>query len=97
MNIKGNIFPDLKRYDYLRFDFGILKNNELSCVCEFQGKQHYQPIDYFGGEEGLIDTQERDQMKVDYVTKNNIPLIVIPYWDFDNIEEILDKELSQFN
>jgi hypothetical protein len=33
-------------------------------------------------------------MKRDYCKKNNIKLIEIPYWDFDNIEEILDKELK---
>ena len=36
----------------LRFDFAIFNNdNQLFCLIEFQGEQHYKPKDLFGGEE----------------------------------------------
>lgn len=34
-----------------------------------------------------------DKKKDDYCKQNNIPLLRIPYWEFDNIENILSKEL----
>ena len=36
-------------------------------------------------------TEER---KTQYCKENNIKLIRIPYWEFDNIEEILNRELE---
>ena len=32
--------------------------------------------------------------KTQYCNDNNIKLIRIPYWDFNNIEKILKKELK---
>ena len=50
-------------------------------------------LDYFGGLDGFIDTKIRDTIKTIYCKENNIKLIRIPYWDFDKIEEILEREL----
>ena len=38
---------------------------------------------------------KHDKIKDDYAKKNNWNLIRIPYWDFDNIEEILYKNIIQ--
>jgi len=32
--------------------------------------------------------------RYDYCKQNSIKLIRIPYWDFKNIEEILERELN---
>lgn len=80
----------------LRFDFAIVNQiNTPLCLIEFDGKQHFEPIDYFGGEKAFKLNQKRDKIKTDYCLTNNIPLIRIPYWDFDRIEEILDGGLSK--
>lgn len=41
--IQEYTFPDLKsdKGYYLRFDFAIFKNNQLNCLIEFDGRQHY--------------------------------------------------------
>lgn len=54
----------------------------------------YKAVDYFGGEEALKSTQSRDKIKTNYCKEHSIKLIRIPYWEFDNIEEILNKELE---
>lgn len=79
-------FPDLfgKKFP-LRYDFGIYKNNCLLCLIEYNGEQHYRPIDIFGGEEGFKIRQEYDRLKANYCKDHNIPLIVIPYTDYDNL------------
>jgi hypothetical protein len=74
----------------LSYDFYLPSYN--LCI-EYQGIQHYEPIQYFGGEEQFKNQQEHDRRKNEYAKTNNIKLLEIPYWEFDNIEEILKKEL----
>lgn len=74
----------------LSYDFYIPKFD--TCI-EFNGIQHYEVIDYFGGKKQFIIQQEHDKRKRDYCNTNNIKLLEIPYWDFDNVEDILNKEL----
>jgi hypothetical protein len=50
-------------------------------------------VKFFRGENFGIQ-QKIDQIKREYCKNNNIKLLEIPYWDFDKIEEILNKELS---
>ena len=72
---------------YLKFDFAIFENNNnLKCLIEYQGKQHYEPIEHFGGEEQFIKQQFYDNKKRSFCKQNNIGLIEIPYWDFDKID-----------
>ena len=75
----------------LSYDFYIPNNN---VVIEFQGKQHFEPIEYFGGKEYFDIQQEHDRRKRQYAKDHSIKLLEIAYWDFDNIEEILSRELG---
>ena len=84
-------FNDCRSKNKLPFDFYIPSKN---IAIEYDGRQHYEIIDYFDGLDGFIDTKVRDTIKTVYCKENNIKLIRIPYWDFDNIEEILEKELE---
>ena len=83
-------FNNCKSKHKLPFDFYI---PNLNIAIEYDGRQHYEIIDYFDGLDGFIDTKVRDTIKTVYCKENNIKLIRIPYWDFDNIEKILEKEL----
>lgn len=79
---KEKTFDDLLGNDQktkLRFDFAIYENNELLFLIEFQGKQHFEPVDFFGGEERFLLQKEYDKKKEDYCLKNKIPLIIIRY------------------
>ena len=77
----------------LRFDFVIFnKLNELLFLLEYDGEFHYKKI-YDGHDfEGQV---YRDNLKNEYCKQNNIDLLRIPYWEFDNIEEILTNKLMQ--
>lgn len=88
------IYVPQKRFDdcydksTLPFDF-YLPNCNI-CI-EYQGKQHYEPIEYFGGEKSLLYIQSHDKIKQDYCAEKNIQLICIPYWE--NTDEYLNKNL----
>jgi len=51
----------------------------LKTAIEYQGIQHYHPIDFFGGEEALALRQELDQRKKELCQKNGIRLIEWSY------------------
>ena len=89
--IKQYRFEDCKFKQCLPFDFYLPKYN---CCIEYDGRQHFEIVDYFGGLDGFIDTKIRDTIKNEYCKKNNIKLIRIPHWDYDKIEEILELELE---
>ena len=68
------------------FDFAIFDdNNQLIKLIEFDGEQHFQAVDFFGGEERFQLQQERDKKKNKWCEKNNIKLQRIPYQDYDKI------------
>lgn len=72
-------------------DFFIESKN---LVIEYNGIQHYQPIQLFGGEKRFKEQQERDMALRQYCKEHKIKLIEIPYTDYDNIETILKKALK---
>lgn len=63
----------------LRFDFALLKDNQVFHLIEFDGGQHYKPVKYFGGEEQFNKQHTRDILKDEYCKQNNIPLTRIKY------------------
>lgn len=70
----------------LPFDFYLL--DKKICI-EFHGIQHYEPIEWFGGEKMFKSQQKRDKIKMEYCKNNKILLVVIKY--NENIEEMLLK------
>lgn len=90
--IEQHRFKDCKYKNTLAFDFYL---PDYNCCIEYDGRQHYYISEYFGGQNGFIDTKIRDTIKNIYCDKNNIRLVRIPYWEFNNIEDILAKEINQ--
>ena len=64
----------------LRYDFAIFKDNVLQYLIEFDGAQHYTPIDHFGGMKEFKVRQLYDAKKNKLAFERNIPLIRIPYY-----------------
>jgi very-short-patch-repair endonuclease len=87
-----HIFKGLKDVRNLRCDFYI---ESLNLVIEFNGRQHYEPVNAFGGEESLKEVQRRDKMKEDYFLKNKINFEVISFKD--DIKVKLDHIVSKYN
>lgn len=75
--ISQKTFDDCKDKYMLRFDFYL---PEYNVAIEYQGKQHYEPIDYFGGQESFDSSVRRDKIKREYCIQNGILLLEIPYF-----------------
>lgn len=73
-----------------RFDFYI---KDINTVIEYDGKQHFEPINVFGGIKRYKQQKEVDSFKDNYCIKNNIRLIRIGYYEYDKIDENYIKKL----
>ena len=88
--IFDNLLGDAKP---LRFDFALLTEEKKPYVLiEFQGQQHYKPVEYFGGQERFEQQVRYDNKKREYCKKNNLTLIEFPYtMEPEKIKETIDK------
>lgn len=98
LHLSNLSFEPQKRFDTCRykktlpFDFYI---ND-SFLVEYDGEQHFMPNDYFGGDEGFKLRQLRDNIKTKWAKDNGIPLVRIPYTEFDNIEQIIKDSVERY-
>lgn len=47
----------------------------FNIAIECQGKQHFEPIDFFGGEENFLKQKERDKEKLEECKQHGIKMI----------------------
>lgn len=80
-------FDDCRDILPLPFDFYLPNYN--TCI-EYQGEQHYRPIEHFGGDDAFIIRKMHDKIKLEYCQQHKINLIVIPY------NKIIEEELNNF-
>ena len=69
----------------------------LKIAIEYQGQQHFYPVDYFGGKEHFDSQQKRDELKLKLSKENNVSLIYINYYDDitpDFIKTKIEEALS---
>lgn len=81
----------------LYFDFEINFNNS-SFLIEFQGIQHYEPTEYFGGQTAFERQVQNDNIKKEYCKNHNLNLLIIPYWDIDKINlQYIKEKINEYN
>jgi len=84
-------FKDCLFINRLIFDFFIPDKN--TCI-EFDGRQHFEPIEFFGGKKEFENIKIRDGIKNKYCLDNGINMIRISYEDINIIDIILNKKLK---
>jgi hypothetical protein len=84
--IHQKCFDNCKNLKPLPFDFYI---ESINCCIEFDGEQHKEAVDYFGGVESFEKRKKNDRIKNKYCKNNNIYLLRIKYEDMEFIEDIL--------
>ena len=90
--IREKTFDDCVNSRKLRFDFYLPKYN--MCI-EFDGRHHFGPVSYFGGEKTYKIMIKTDIIKNKYCESNNIRLVRIPYFKLKEIKVILQKEIIE--
>lgn len=86
-------FTECKNIFELPFDFYI---PSMRACIEFDGIQHFTPLEYFGGLKTYEKLKINDKIKSDYCEDHYINLIRIRYDQIDNIPKILYENLKTF-
>lgn len=90
--------PSLRLTNVLKIDFMIYVNGEMRAV-ELNGKQHYvqanRSKDMELNRRNFELYQERDKIKVVWCAERGISLLVIPYWDFKRIPELIERFIKE--
>lgn len=69
---------------------------KLNIGIEYQGLQHYEPIDFFGGIEAFLKSEERDLRKKELSIKNNCYLIYVRKdYDFEDLFNEIDMAIAE--
>ena len=61
----------------------------LAIAIEYQGRQHYESIPFFGGDEALAANRARDQRKADLCRQHGVRMIYFRY------DEMITRELVE--
>lgn len=83
---RQKVYDGCKNVLCLPFDFYIPSLN--TCI-EYDGVQHFESVKYFGGLQTFKRQKMLDKIKTEYCLENNIQLLRIPYYEYDNINNIL--------
>lgn len=92
-------FHDCRNKRELPFDCAVLDSSDQSPILliEYDGKQHFEPVDFFGGQQAFEYRQRNDRIKDRYCKDHGIPLLRISYKQFDQIEQLVTDKLYELN
>ncbi len=88
--VKQKTYDDCRNKILLRFDFYLPNYNML---IEFDGKQHFVPIEHLGGDAEFEYRKQNDKIKSEFAENNNIDLLRISYKEINNISTLLKNKL----
>jgi hypothetical protein len=99
-NLVKKVFPvdEVQRHyrpdwlDRLELDIFV---HELNLGIEYQGQQHFEAVEHWGGEEALKRGKERDEKKRQLCQQNNVSLIYF-YYNETLTEEIVKRRLKKY-
>lgn len=74
--------------------------DDFNVAVEYDGEGHYYPLRFRGLDDkkaltSFHSTQKHDRMKDIYCCNHNIPLIRIPYYKYEDLEDFLFDQLIQ--
>lgn len=80
----------------LKFDFAIFNNEQLVCLIEYDGLQHFLPYGW-NTPDKLEEIKHRDQIKTEYCKLHHIPLLRLNFLahSAENIKNIIIKFLQE--
>lgn len=88
----GKKFPECRFKQPLPFDFYL---PDLNLCIEYDGRLHYYAVQRFGGKSKLLYTQNNDAIKTKFCEDQGIDLLRIPFFEYPNVEWILEQKLGK--
>lgn len=76
----------------LRSDFYL---PEYQAYIEYDGHQHFYPIEFWGGRKAFEKQKRNDAIKNKYFEFLGFPYLRIPYWNYDRVEEIVAEFIEE--
>lgn len=69
---------------------------DYNICIEYNGEQHYNNLrnNFRCGVEYI---QNNDKIKLKYCKENNVKLLIIPFYEFNNIDTLIKNFLSNYN
>ncbi len=93
-----SLYPNMTILRHYRPDF--LQGLELDIFIkeanvgiEYQGLQHFEPVDHWGGIEGLQKLEDRDRKKREICSSSGVHLVYFNYYDGLN-EDLVSAKLQ---
>lgn len=68
---------------------------EYNSIIEYDGEQHFGPVEIWGGEEQFEKQKKYDEVKYEYCLDNKIEILLVSYKAFDNIDEIVRQHIER--
>lgn len=94
-------FKTCKAKKPLPFDFLVAIDKDTGFLIEFQGDHHYRSVkrgnkmsDEYAEKE-FERVKKYDEIKFNWCKKRNISLLIIPYWERNNIRSILKNFICE--
>ncbi len=84
------MYPDAQQHaspDWLKPQHLDVFVPSKNIAFEYQGRQHFEPVDFFGGKEAFEKAKKRDKRKRKKCEANGVRLI---YWHY---EEAIDQQI----
>ncbi|MED1404899.1 zinc-ribbon domain-containing protein [Bacillus mycoides] len=86
------------KHPRLTCDFIVYGDNKPIFVIEYNGRQHYEPLEFFGGLEGYEKTKKRDNIKRKMLREKGIQVIDIPYTETkEQARSTIEYFINYFN
>lgn len=85
---------------FLRTQNGQMSYDIFVCgeniAIEYQGKQHFEPVEFFGGQKHFEEQCKRDKLKREKSEQNGVVLIYINYWEDISLDLIKSKIAEEY-
>lgn len=85
---------------FLRTYSGQMSYDVFVCgeniAIEYQGKQHFEPVEFFGGQKHFEEQRKRDALKREKSEQNGVILIYVNYWEEISLELIRSKVEEEY-
>ena len=100
LNVTHVFQHKFKERGLLTDDFAITLNGVVVGTIEYNGQQHYFPVDFAGkgkkhAAEVLEITKRRDREKSEWLKAHGIPQLIIKYDQYDHITELVTDFLYE--